>query len=78
MYIYIYLFFFYRIEGGVTWEEAVTIINGYKEHLDTLISPFILSLADSEVTKVQEYLEMYDLSKGSSEEVSISSTVKPV
>ena len=72
-FFFVFLFFCYRKDNALTWDEAAAVVNGYKEHLDTLTNPFILSLADSEVVKVQEYLEMYDLTKGSSDVVSISS-----
>ena len=59
----------FRKENSKTWEEVSTIIDGYREHLDSLKTPVITSLKASEVNRVQEYLESYDLSKGSPDEV---------
>ena len=58
-----------RKENSKTWEEVSTIIDGYREHLERLKTLVITSLKASEVNRVHEYLESYDLSKGSADEV---------
>lgn len=62
--------FYFRKDETLSWDDVATIVNGYREHLERLGNPFVLSLSDSDVGRVQEYLEMYDLSKGLSDKVS--------
>ena len=61
--------FFFRKDDPLSWDDVASVVNGYREHLERLGNPFIESLVDSDIGRVQEYLEMYDLSKGLSDKV---------
>ncbi|XP_052794949.1 NBAS subunit of NRZ tethering complex-like [Mya arenaria] len=47
-----------------SWESTCTVVNGYLQHLSTLSDMVVMTMASSEVTRVQEYFQIYNLSKG--------------
>ncbi|KAH3741593.1 hypothetical protein DPMN_048318 [Dreissena polymorpha] len=52
-----------------SWESAVSVVNGYLEHLTTLSDPVIMAMRSSDNSRVQEYYNVYNLSMGNTDQV---------